>query len=293
MYAIIGATGNTGHVVADQLLDAGLPVRVIGRSEDRLASFVERGAEPAVGDVSDADFVAQACDGAGGVYSLLPPLFHVDLRKWQGQVSRAIVAGIRAAGVPYVVNLSSVGAQHHEGTGPIVGLREHEDRLNELSETNVLHLRPAWFMENLYAMMEGVRAMGALATPIRDDVPIAFIATRDIGAEAAHRLAALDFDGHHTKELLGPREYTMPEVASILGEAIGEPDLPYVVAPEEAMSSALLAAGLHAATVETVLELYRGFNERLIVAREERTPANTTPTTLEEFAAEMAAAHTG
>jgi len=290
MYAIIGATGNTGHVVAEQLLDAGLPVRVIGRSEDRLARFVERGAEPAVGDVSDADFVARACDGAGGVYSLIPPRFDLDLRKWQGQAGRAIVDGIRAAGVPYVVNLSSVGAQHHEGTGPIVGLREQEDRFNDLSETNVLHLRPAWFMENLYMMMDGVRAMGALATPIRDDVSIAFIAARDIGVEAARRLAALDFDGHHIRELLGPREYTLPEVAAILGEAIGQPGLPYVAAPEEAVSSALEAIGLHSSTVATMMEMYRGFNDGLIIAQEARSDGNTTPTTLEEFAAGLAAA---
>ena len=42
MYAVIGATGNTGRVVAEDLLAAGQPVRVIGRTEDRLAPFVER-----------------------------------------------------------------------------------------------------------------------------------------------------------------------------------------------------------------------------------------------------------
>ncbi len=51
MYAVIGATGNTGRVVAEDLLAAGLPVRAIGRTEERLASLVERGAEAAVGDV--------------------------------------------------------------------------------------------------------------------------------------------------------------------------------------------------------------------------------------------------
>jgi uncharacterized protein YbjT (DUF2867 family) len=290
MYAIIGATGNTGHVVAEHLLEAGLPVRVIGRSEERLSRFVERGAEAAVGDVADAEFVARACDGAGGVYALIPPLYHVDLREWQRKAGRSLVAGIRTAGVPYVVNLSSVGAQHHEGTGPIAGLREQEDRLNELSETNVLHLRPGWFMENLYMMMEGVRTMGALALPVRGDVPIPMIATRDIGAEAARRLAALDFEGHHTKELLGPREYTLQEVASILGQAIGQPELPYVEAPEEATESALQAMGLHPATVASMMGMYRGFNEGKVAPQEARTEANTTPTTLEAFVEGMAAA---
>ncbi|MBT8478035.1 MAG: NmrA family NAD(P)-binding protein [Gemmatimonadetes bacterium] len=291
MYAVIGATGNTGRVVAEDLLAAGLPVRAIGRSEERLATLVEKGAEAAVGDVSDDEFVARACDGVGGVYHLIPPRYDVDLLAWQTESGKALVSGIRDAGVPYVVNLSSVGAQHREGTGPIAGLREQEDRFNELTETNVLHLRPGWFMENMYMMLDAIRGMGVLGMPIPGDLPVPMIATRDIGAEAARRLAALDFDGHHIKELLGPREYTLTEVAAIIGAAIGQPDLPYVTVPEEAAAEGFEQMGAHPATVSAFLEMYRGFGEGRVVAQEARSAANTTPTTLEEFAVGLAAAY--
>ncbi|MCK5489612.1 MAG: NmrA family NAD(P)-binding protein [Gemmatimonadetes bacterium] len=291
MYAVIGATGNTGRVVAENLLAAGLPVRVIGRTEDRLATFVEQGAEAAVGDVSDAEFIARVCDGVGGVYHLIPPRYDMDLRAWQTEAGEALLAGIRDAGVPYVVNLSSVGAQHHEGTGPIAGLREQEDRFNELTETNVLHLRPAFFMENFYMMLDAIRGMGVLGMPIPGDIPLAMIATQDIGAEAARRLAALDFDGHHIKELLGPRDYTLNEVASIIGAAIGKPDLPFVTVPEEAAAGGFEQMGVHPATVATFMEMYRGFGDGRVVPLESRSAANTTPTTLEEFAVGLAAAY--
>ncbi len=291
MYVVIGATGNTGRVVAEDLLSAGLPVRVIGRSEEGLAPFVQQGAEAAVGDVSDAEFVARACDGVGGVYHLIPPRYDIDLRAWQTEVGKALLAGIRDSGVPYVVNLSSVGAQHHSGTGPIAGLREQEDRFNDLPETNVLHLRPGWFMENMYMMLDAIRGMGVLGMPIPGDLPLAMIATRDIGAEAARRLAALDFDGHHIKELLGPRDYTLNEVAAIIGAAIGQPDLPYVTVPEEAAAAGFEQMGVHPATVATFMEMYRGFGEGRVVPLEARSAANTTPTTLEEFAVALAAAY--
>lgn len=291
MYAVVGATGNTGRVVAEELLAGGHAVRVIGRSEEKLAGFVEKGAEEAVGDVSDAEFVAAACDGVGGVYCMIPPLYEVDLRAWQTEAGTALVSGIREAGVPYVVNLSSVGAQHHEGTGPIAGLREQEDRFNELSVANVLHLRPGWFMENFFMSLEVIRGMGVLGMPIRGDVPIAMIATRDIGAEAARRLAALDFDGHHTTELLGPRNYTLTEVASIIGEAIGKPDLPFVRVPDEVAAAGLAEMGAHPATVATFMEMYRGLDEGRIVPEETRSGGNTTPTTFEEFAQGLAAAY--
>lgn len=291
MYAVIGATGNTGRVVAEELLAGGRGVRAVGRSEERLAPLVEKGAEAFVGDVSDSEFVARACDGVGGVYCLIPPRYDVDLRAWQTKVGTALVSGIHAAGVPYVLNLSSVGAQHHEGTGPIAGLREQEDRLNELNVANVLHLRPGWFMENLFMSLDSIRAMGALGMPIRGDVPIAMIATRDIGAEAARRLVALDFEGHHSRELLGPRDYTLTEVAGIVGAAIGKPDLPYVQVPEEAAAAALTEMGAHPATVETFMELYRGLDQGRVVPVETRSRVNTTPTTLEEFAQILAAAY--
>lgn len=225
------------------------------------------------------------------MYHLIPPRYDIDLREWQTTAGKALAAGIRDAGVPYVVNLSSVGAQHHEGTGPIAGLREQEDRFNEMTETNVLHLRPGWFMENLYMMLDAIRGMDMLPMPIPGDLPVAMIATRDIGVEAARRLAALDFDGHHIKELLGPRDYTLNEVAAILGAAIGKPDLPFVTVPEEAAAAGFEQMGVHPATVATFMEMYRGFADGRIVAQETRSAANSTPTTLEEFASGLAAAY--
>jgi uncharacterized protein YbjT (DUF2867 family) len=291
MYVVIGATGNTGRVVTEDLLAAGLPVRVVGRSAERLADFVKSGAEAAVGDVADAEFVAQACDGVGGVYHMIPPRYDVDLSAWQSEAGKALFEGIRDAGVPYIVNLSSVGAQHHHGTGPIAGLREQEDRFNELTEADVLHLRPGYFMENLFMMLDAIRGMGVLPMPLPGDLAVAMIATRDIGAVAARRLAALDFDGHHTRELLGPRDYTMNEVASLVGAAIGVPDLPFVTVSEEDAAAGFEQMGVHPATIATFMEMYRAIADGRVAPQETRSAANTTPTTMEEFAAVLAAAY--
>ncbi len=57
MYVIMGATGNIGSKLADILLDKGKKVKVIGRSAERLQPFVDHGAIPAVGDVSDVEFL--------------------------------------------------------------------------------------------------------------------------------------------------------------------------------------------------------------------------------------------
>jgi nucleoside-diphosphate-sugar epimerase len=43
MYVILGATGNTGSVVASRLLDKSKKVRVVGRDNKKLAPFCEPG----------------------------------------------------------------------------------------------------------------------------------------------------------------------------------------------------------------------------------------------------------
>jgi uncharacterized protein YbjT (DUF2867 family) len=54
MYVILGASGNTGHVVAQKLLSSGKKVRVVGRNSDHLQFLAAEGAEKFVADVTDA-----------------------------------------------------------------------------------------------------------------------------------------------------------------------------------------------------------------------------------------------
>ena len=55
MITVMGASGNTGKVVAEKLLSAGEKIRVIGRHAERLKPLRERGAET-------IDIVARAGD---------------------------------------------------------------------------------------------------------------------------------------------------------------------------------------------------------------------------------------
>jgi len=285
MYSVVGATGNTGRAAAEALLAAGKDVQVIGRSKDHLQPLVKQGAEAFVGSVEDPQAMTLAFSGAVGVYCLIPMRADApNLRAYQKGVGESLAAAIHEAGVEHVVFLSSVGAQHKEGTGPIAGLREVEDRLNALDKVNVLSLRPGWFMENFFMSIDAIRNMGVLGTPVRGDIPIDPITTRDIGAYAARRLADLDFSGNSSQELLGAASITMEEATRALGTAIGQPDLPYVQLSYEDFGQAILGMGMSQSAVKVATEMYRAFNDGLIVPEEERSPENTTPTTIEEFA---------
>jgi uncharacterized protein YbjT (DUF2867 family) len=288
MIVLTGATGRTGRRAAEALRAKGEKVRVVGRDAKKLSPLATLGAEAFVGNVEDASSMTEAFKGASAVYLVLPEdISQEDLRAHQERVSDSYAAAITNANVRFVVNLSSIGAQHAKNTGPIVGLHNQEQKLNRVAGLNVLHLRAAYFMENLLMSIAPLRSMGVLPGGLRADVPMPWIATQDIGAYAATRLAAHDFSGSSIQELHGSRDISMKEATSIVGSAIGKPDLEYTQLSRTMFETALLNMGLPKKTAELIIEMWDGANADLIVPQEERSARNTTPTTLESFVSKV------
>lgn len=286
-YVVTGATGNVGKVLAEKLLAEGKRVRVIGRSHERLRSLMDMGAEGLVGSLDDVDFLTRAFEGARVVFTMIPPNFTAeDFRSYQNLVGEALSQAIEKAGVTHVVNLSSMGGHLAEGTGPIKGLYDQEQRLNRLPNLNVVHLRPTFFMENLLMGIEVIKKMGVNAGATVADAATPMIATKDIAAAAAELMLNATFEGQQARELLGPRDYTMAEATAAIGKAIGRENLQYMQVPYEIVRQAMIEQGLTASVADEMVELARGSNEGLLKPTEKRTSENTTPTTLEEFAAE-------
>jgi uncharacterized protein YbjT (DUF2867 family) len=287
MYVVTGATGNTGRVVASQLLDQGKKVRVIGRSKERLQPLVDRGAEAFVADLSDQATLTKAFTGAEGVYAMIPPsATSKDFRDEQRQVAKAIAGALESARVKHAVALSSIGADKEAGTGPVAGLHEFEEILNRIAGLNVLHLRAGYFMENTLGQAAAIKAMGNTAGPLRGDLKLPMIATEDIGNKAAEWLLALDFKGKQAHELLGQRDLSMAEATSVIGKAIEKPDLKYVQLPGEQMQPALVHMGMSPNVAGLILEKAAALNSGHMRALEQRSKENTTPTSFETFVKE-------
>jgi uncharacterized protein YbjT (DUF2867 family) len=287
MYVVLGASGNTGHVVAKNLLARGQKVRVVGRNAARLQPLAAAGAEIFIGDVTDARALTRAFKGAESAYVMLPPdPTSNDFRALQERANDAITSAIRNAGVKNVVSLSSIGADQASGTGPVVGLYNLEQKLNQIDGANVLHLRAGYFMENTLPQVGAIRMTGNVVGPLRPDLNVAMIATRDIGAAAADALLRLEFRGKQTQELQGQRDLTYAEVAAIIGNGIGKPDLGYVQPPNEQMKAAMVQMGMSENLVGLILEMAGALNAGHMRTLEPRSARNTTPTSYETFVAE-------
>src|SRR5207249_2074859 len=133
MYVVLGASGHTGHLVAQNLLAQQKKVRVVGRNATHLQPLAAQGAEPFIGDVTDAATVTKALQQADTAYVMIPPnLTSKDPRGYQERVSDSIAAAVKNAGVKNVVALSSIGADKPSGTGPVIGLHNLEQKLSQI-----------------------------------------------------------------------------------------------------------------------------------------------------------------
>jgi uncharacterized protein YbjT (DUF2867 family) len=285
MYVITGATGNVGSKVTDILLSQGQKVRVIGRHAERLQKYADQGAEAAAGNIEDTGFLTEAFSGATSVFAMIPPVYTSnDFRGYYNKIGASIAKSIKAAGVTYVVNLSSQGAHLSGKTGVVLGLHDQEKRLNALEGINILHLRPTFFMDNLLMNMDMIKQKNIMGSAIRGDLKLAMIATRDIARVVAEYLVKRDFSGISIRDLLGQRDISMNECAEIIGRKIGKPDLKYVQFPYEEAEKGMIAAGLSEDVSKMLVELHTAINEGLLGVNLMRTPENTTATPFEEFA---------
>jgi uncharacterized protein YbjT (DUF2867 family) len=286
MYVVLGASGNTGHVVAKSLLAAGKKVRVIGRSATHLQPLAVEGAEIFVGDVTDVAALTNAFQKADSAYVMIPPnLSENDIRGFQERVSDAIVSALKNTGVKNIVLLSSIGADKSSGTGPVVGLHNFEQKLNQIGAANVLHLRPAYFMENTLPQAGAIRQTGSAVGPLRADLKLPMISTRDIGAAAAEALLQLAFRGKQVQELHGQRDLTYAEVATIIGKAIGKPSLGYIHAPDDQVKASMVHMGMSDNMAGLLIEMCHALNSGHMRPLETRNSRNTTPTSYETFVA--------
>jgi len=279
-YVILGATGNTGSIIADSLLLRGKKVRVLGRDAGRLQRFVRKGAEAFTGDVSDAGALTKAFRGARAAYLMLPP---ITSREDQERESDAIAKAATESGLRYAVHLSSYGAHVPEGTGPVTGLHSSEQKLNAIGGLSVLHLRAAYFMENNLAAISMIQGMGTLGHALLPDLKLPMIATRDVGDYGARRLLELDFSGKQTREVLGERDLSMTEITAVIARGIGKPDLRYEQFSYDQMQRALEQMGMAPKKAAVYVEMFRAMNAGVLAAQELRSVQNSSPTSIEKF----------
>jgi len=255
-FVITGGAGHISKPLTLQLLKAGHEVTVISRNTNNLEEVVKAGAKAAAGSVEDVDFLTKTFTGADAVYTMVPP--KMDAADWKGhieQIGKNYTAAIKAAGVKYVVNLSSIGAHLFDGCGPVSGIHRAELALNTLEDVNIKHLRPAYFYDNLFSNLGLIRKAGIMGSNFAiADKKFTIVAPVDIAAAAADELLSLSFTGHSIRYIASD-EVSTTDIAKAIGSAIGKPELPWVEFTDEQAYGGMVGAGLTEEVAKNYVEM--------------------------------------
>lgn len=287
MYAILGASGNTGSVVARTLLASGKKVRVVVRDASKVKALADAGAEIAIGTIEDAASLTKAFAGVAGAYVLMPPdLKTEDLMKENHARTDAVAKALAANKVPHVVLLSSIGAQNEKGAGPISTIFYAEKTLGAIPGTVLTSVRAAFFMENIANLLHPMKTQGVLpefATKL--DVAMPMVATQDIGETAARALMEPPAK-NEVIFLTGPKEVSYLDAAKAFSTALGR-EVKAVAAPFDGVVPTLTGMGMSTHMAGLYREMMEGFDSGRIthdgVGRHVRGKV-----TLEEFARKAA-----
>lgn len=291
-YVITGAAGHISHALTQHLLNTGHSVTVVGRQQKNLQSLTDKGAKAAIGSVEDVSFLKKIFTGADAVYTMSPPNFGAaDMKGFIAQTGKNYAEAIKAVGVKYVVNLSSVGAHMPTGCGPVSGLYQTEQSLNSLPGVNILHLRPSYFYQNLLANIGLIKQAGIIGGNFSiPDGKFPIVDPSDIAAVAADALLKLDFTGT-SHRYIASDEVGTDKIAAVLGKAIGKPDLQWVKFSDEHALAGMLQAGLSQTIAENYVEMGQAMDSGKMFEEYRKQAVKLGKVKLEDFAKEFASAY--
>ncbi|MEM9188594.1 MAG: NmrA family NAD(P)-binding protein [Myxococcota bacterium] len=272
MYLISGATGQIGGALATHLLQQKQPTRVLVRSEGKGRPWADQGADVAIGTFEDVDSLGAALEGVGGAFLMQPNDF--DSKDFIGDGRERTSGYLRAldhAGRPRVALLSSVGAHHATGHGPV--RREHHFERAFAEYADVRVVRGAYFMENWANVLDAVRGPGILPTFLTPGKPIPMVSANDLGRALARALT--DERAPRLLELAGPADYTPEQVASALGELL-ERDIKLAPETTDAVIPRFTKLGFTEPIAALVKEMYEGYSDGTMAFEREPARGETT-----------------
>jgi uncharacterized protein YbjT (DUF2867 family) len=288
-------TGGAGHVskpLTELLLARGHEVTVIGRRAENLSGLVRLGAKAAVGHLEDVPFLTKTFKGADGVYLMVPPSWHAsDLKAISTAFAEGFSTAIKSSGVHNAVFLSSYGAHRLNDAGAISGLGRAEVVLNKLAGVNVLHLRAGYFYTNLLLSIELIKQSGVMGNMFT--IPagtFTVVDTDDIALVAADALTKLEFKGHSYEYVVSDESGT-DEIASVIGKAIGKPDLKWVKFPAADLKQVLRSFGFAEGAANEYVEMFTTLGTGLLFEDYVMVKPKLYPTKIEDFAKKFAAAY--
>jgi uncharacterized protein YbjT (DUF2867 family) len=289
---ITGSLGNISKPLATKLVQKGHDVSIITSDAGKQKEIETLGAKAAIGSVEDAAFLTQTFTGADAVYCMIPRANYfdpnLDLDAFTRKIGNNYAEAIQNSGVKRVAFLSSIGAHLERNSGIIQRYNEIESVLNKLSDVGITFMRPTSFYYNLESYIPMIKFQGHITANYGADEIIPWVSPYDI-AEAIADEITTPLDGKKIR-YVASEELTGHETARILGEAIGKPDLKWVLSTDQQTLDGLVSIGMQPKIAAGLVEMYAGlYNGSLGEDYYKNRPAEMGKVKLAEYAKDFAA----
>jgi len=294
---LTGSLGRIGKPLTQHLVQKGHTVTVISSKTERKKDIEALGAKAAIGTMQDVDFLSATFKGADIVY-LMETLEanggffdqHIDFVAAITQIGNNYKHAIERSGVERVIHLSSIGADMPKGNGILAFHHNVENILKQLPEdVSIKFMRPVDFYNNLFALIRTIKTQGAIVQNYGGDEKKPWVSPLDIAAAIAEEIEK-PFEGRKIRYIASD-EASPNEVAAILGDAIGKPDLKWVVIPDEQLLNGWLASGMNQQIAEGFIEMQAGMRGGVLYEDYFRNRPALGKVKLTDFANEFAAAY--
>ena len=259
-------TGSLGHVskpLTEELIQKKHSVTVISSKAERKKDIQALGATAAIGSMEDAEFLSATFKGADVVYVMEALGYgsffdqNLDVMVAINKIANNYKRAIEQSGVKRVVHLSSIGAHTDNGNGILAFHYNAESILKQLpNDVAIKFMRPVGFYYNMFAFIQTIKKQAAIVSNYGGDEKEPWVSPLDIAAVIAEEIEK-PFDGREIRYIASD-EVSPNEVAKILGEAIGKPDLKWLVIPDEQLLNGMIAAGMNPKTAKGFVEMNAG-----------------------------------
>lgn len=257
---LTGSLGNISKPLTEELLQKGHAVTVISSTSERKSAIEALGAKAAIGTMQDVNFLSQTFKGADAVY-LMETLDHstftdpnIDIIAGITAIGRNYKQAVENSGVKNIVLLSSVGAHTNTGNGSLVMHYEVENILKQLPEEfHIKFMRPAGFFTNIYRSLKTIRQKGVIISNYGGDQKEPWVSPLDIAAAIAEEIEK-PFTGREVRYIASD-EVSPNEIAKVLGESIGNPELKWVEISDEELLNGMLAFGMNPQIAKGFVEM--------------------------------------
>ncbi|MCJ7933385.1 MAG: NAD(P)H-binding protein [Chryseobacterium sp.] len=285
---ITGSLGNVAKPLTQQLVGEGHTVTVISSNESRRQDIESLGAIPAIGSITDVNFLTEAFTGADAVFVMTPPAISEN-----NIVENTINAGknyaeaLKTTKVKRAVMLSSVGAESPVENGPIKGLHHIEKLYHEVENTAFTFLRAGYFYTNFFNDIPLIQNAGIIGGNYPENTEIPLVHPADIAKAAAEELVKNE-NSNTIRYIVGDNRKAS-DFAKVLGASIAKPELPWVEFSDEDSLNGMLQAGLPKDMAELYTEMGRGMRTGVVQKDFIEHGASVTGNIkLEDFAKEFA-----